>query len=336
MTRTWLSLTLGLLITAVPAVTSADTLIMRNGTQHDGQFVSGTSSVITFRERGRLVRFDVNDVDSVQFGTNAAGNYSSSDRGASNSPNDRNAPDYGNRPDDSNRRDDINRRDDSTVDRNAPDSRNGNDRSDDRNADDRDRSSDRPGYDNPPATDAGARPIGYSEEVIPVGTELVIRTNEDIDSRNARPDQIFPAQVDEDVVSPSGDVLLPRGTDARLVIRQITGGGSAGTPELTLDVQSVTIDGHRYRIDTSDLTTKGNSGIGANKRTGQMVGGGAVLGTIIGAIAGGGRGAAIGAVSGAAVGAGAQVMTRGRDVRVPSETKLRFRLDQPVRLRDSR
>jgi len=63
-----------------------------------------------------------------------------------------------------------------------------------------------------------------------------------------------------------------------------------------------------------------------------MVDGGAVLGTLIGAIAGGGKGAAIGAATGAAAGAGTQVLTRGKAVQVPAETKLRFKLDQSLRL----
>ena len=63
-----------------------------------------------------------------------------------------------------------------------------------------------------------------------------------------------------------------------------------------------------------------------------MVGGGAVLGTLIGAIAGHGKGAAIGAVAGAAAGAGTEILTRGKAVHVPAETTLRFKLDQPLRL----
>jgi hypothetical protein len=78
------------------------------------------------------------------------------------------------------------------------------------------------------------------------------------------------------------------------------------------------------------------TGIGKNKRTAETVGAGAALGTIIGAIAGGGKGAAIGVLAGAAGGAGVQVPTRGRDVQVPSETVLKFRLDKAVRLQAER
>jgi hypothetical protein len=95
----------------------------------------------------------------------------------------------------------------------------------------------------------------------------------------------------------------------------------------------VTVEGRRYRVSTVDKELESGSGIGANKRTGEYVGGGAVLGAIIGAIAGGGKGAAIGAVAGGGGGAVAQVITRGKEVHVPAETELRFRLDRPLRLR---
>jgi len=63
-----------------------------------------------------------------------------------------------------------------------------------------------------------------------------------------------------------------------------------------------------------------------------MIGGGAALGTLLGAIAGGGRGAVIGAIAGAAAGGAVQVLTKGKEVNVPAETILTFRLDQPITL----
>jgi len=99
-----------------------------------------------------------------------------------------------------------------------------------------------------------------------------------------------------------------------------------------LDLQSIKVGGWRYTVSTEDVEQKGAEGLGKNKRTAGMVGGGAALGTLIGAIAGGGKGAAIGAVTGAAAGAGTEVFTRGKTVRVPAESKLRFKLDQPLRL----
>ena len=102
--------------------------------------------------------------------------------------------------------------------------------------------------------------------------------------------------------------------------------------DLILDIESVTAYGQRYAIETQAerIESSNRSGIGANKRTGEFVGGGAVLGTILGAIAGGGKGAAIGAAAGAAAGAGGQILTQGREVRVPAESIINFRLDQPL------
>jgi hypothetical protein len=60
---------------------------------------------------------------------------------------------------------------------------------------------------------------------------------------------------------------------------------------------------------------------------------GAAVGSIIGAIAGGGKGAAIGAGVGAGVGAGSEILTKGDQVNVPSETLLNFTLQQDVSIR---
>jgi hypothetical protein len=86
-------------------------------------------------------------------------------------------------------------------------------------------------------------------------------------------------------------------------------------------------------VSTQDELENRRDGMGANRRTGEYVGGRAVLGAIIGAIAGGGRGAAIGgaAGAGAGAGAGAQIITRGKELHAPAETVIRFRLDRPLR-----
>ncbi len=171
--------------------------------------------------------------------------------------------------------------------------------------------------------------------VLPTGTEIAIRTNETIDSRNARVGQTFNAQVAQDVLGSSGEVLIPKGSDASLILRELSSGGKTGTPELALDLDSMTVQGRRYTVSTTDLEKRGNQGIGKNRRTAEMVGGGAALGTLLGAIAGGGKGAVIGAVAGAAAGGTAQVLTKGKEVKVPAETVLKFKLDQPLDLRST-
>jgi len=183
---------------------------------------------------------------------------------------------------------------------------------------------------------ANPRAVSGRSLEAPAGTELVVRTVETIDSRNAAADQTFSAIVDEDVTNASGRVIIPERSSAQLMIRQMWSGGATGSPELVLDIQSITVDGRRYVVSTRDLKLESGTGIGMNKRTAETVGGGAALGAIIGAIAGGGNGAAIGVLAGAAGGAGVQILTRGHDVRVPAETVLRFRLDWAVTLQPER
>jgi hypothetical protein len=164
--------------------------------------------------------------------------------------------------------------------------------------------------------------------VIPAGTTLAIRTNEAIDSTQQKP--TYAAQLEQDVMDQSGNLLAPKGSAAQLAINQTTQGG-VGTPTMDLALKSITVSGRTYAINSANQQ-EGEQGLGTNKRTAEMVGGGAVLGTLLGAAIGGGKGAAVGAAVGAAGGATTQVLTRGDKVSVPAETVLTFKLDQPWRL----
>jgi hypothetical protein len=169
--------------------------------------------------------------------------------------------------------------------------------------------------------------------VLPAGTQIPVRNDETIDSAKAVEGQTFAANVTRDIKDADGDVVIPRGSNARIVIRSASKGGRIrGASDLVLDLESVSIDGRRYRLDTAELRRKGKEGLGANRRTAEYTGGGAAIGAIIGAIAGGGKGAAIGAGSGAGAGAAAEVLTKGKAVRVPVESVLTFQLEQPLKV----
>jgi hypothetical protein len=171
---------------------------------------------------------------------------------------------------------------------------------------------------------------------LPVGTEIPVRTEETIDSGKASEGQTFAAEVARAIKDDSGDVVIPRGANARIIIRSASKGGKFhGASDLILDLDSVAIEGKQYRLSTVDLAQKGRDGVGANKRTGEFAGGGAAIGAIIGAIAGGGKGAAIGAGSGAGAGAVTQIITKGGSVKVPVESVLTFKLDRPLRVVDN-
>jgi hypothetical protein len=166
-----------------------------------------------------------------------------------------------------------------------------------------------------------ANPISRVEP----GTNLSVRTNEPIET-HSRDGRVYYGRIAEDVRGSDGQLAIPRGSDVELIVRR------ARDNDLILDIESITAYGQRYAIasDAERIESSERQGIGANERTGKFVGGGAILGTIIGAIAGGGKGAAVGAAAGAAAGAGGQIATQGRDVRVPAESIVNFRLDQPL------
>jgi hypothetical protein len=170
--------------------------------------------------------------------------------------------------------------------------------------------------------------------VLPAGTSISVRTDEDIDSRNAAEGRTFSAGIVQDVLDTNGSVVIPRGSRATLIVRRVSEGGTLTSGSYILDLESIRVNGRRYVVNTEDVRA-GESGIGKNRRTAEYVGGGAVLGTLLGAIAGGGKGAAIGAIAGAAAGGGAQVLTKGREIRVPAETVLNFRLEEPLHLREA-
>jgi hypothetical protein len=169
--------------------------------------------------------------------------------------------------------------------------------------------------------------------VVPVGTKIAVRTEDTIDSAKTVEDQTYAAEVAEDVLDADGNVVIPRGSNAQIVIRSASKGGRVrGASDLVLDLQAISVAGQQYLISTSDVQKTGKQGLGGNKRTAEYTGGGAAIGAIIGAIAGGGKGAAIGAGAGAGGGALTQILTKGSSIKVPAETVLTFQLDKPVRI----
>lgn len=164
---------------------------------------------------------------------------------------------------------------------------------------------------------------------LPVGTQLDVRTDEAIVSTNPE-GRTYAAEIATDVVDSGGRTLVPRGSAVELVVlenRPRSGVRGAG---LQLGMRSVTVNGTSYLIVSKELEQ--GTGVGRNRRTAEMVGGGAALGTVIGAAAGGTKGAVLGGLAGAAAGAVAQILTQGKEVNIPAETVLQFRLDEPLML----
>jgi hypothetical protein len=148
-----------------------------------------------------------------------------------------------------------------------------------------------------------------------------------IDSKTNRTGDRFRASL-ESSIDQDGVIVAPRGADVygRLVNAQ-EAGHISGHAELKLELTGILINNEVVPVVTGEYQVAGK-GRGGN--TAKKAAGGAALGAIIGAIAGGGKGAAIGAGAGAAAGTTINIVTRGEQVKVPSETLLEFRLDAPL------
>ena len=186
-----------------------------------------------------------------------------------------------------------------------------------------------PGQPTPaPAPAAAPAPGAQGGEVnIPAGQSLLVRMIDGVDSSKNHVGDVFHASLETDL-NVNNVLVARKGTDVygRLANAEKSGTFS-GKSELQLELTRIVIDGKDYPVVSSDYSLKGKS---QGASTAKKVGGIAAAGAIIGAIAGGGKGAAIGAAAGGATGAGVQVLTKGEQVKVPSETLLEFRLQQPV------
>jgi hypothetical protein len=180
-----------------------------------------------------------------------------------------------------------------------------------------------------------AKTVSPTALVIPVGTDLPVRTNEVIDSTKSAEGQTYSASITEDIMDSDGKVAIPSGSSAQLVVRKISTGGVIHSPDVILDLYSVSVDKKRYQVVSSDVKESNRKGFGENARTAETVGGGSALGALVGGIFGGGKGAGVGAATGAAGGLITQVFTRGKQVSVPAETVLRFRLEKTLVLEET-
>lgn len=174
---------------------------------------------------------------------------------------------------------------------------------------------------------ASAESSGTPQRVtVPAGTRVLIRMIDSVDSEKNKVGDRFRAGLEQDLIV-DGTVVAPKGADVYGRLAEAKEAGHiSGRSELKLELTDILINQQLQPIVTGDYQVSGKSR-GAN--TAKKVGGGAALGAIIGAIAGGGKGAAIGAGVGAGAGTVIQVLTRGEQVRVPSETTLEFRVEQP-------
>jgi len=180
-----------LALALIPLSAGADILMLRDGTQYVGKFVSGSDNSVMFQpDNGTRRSFHLSEVQSIQFDAVRSGILS--------------------------HRTDVQ---------------------------------------NSGTTMNAAR-------TIPAGTSVVVRTNESIDSTQADTGRSYTAAVDQDVTDNAGTILIPHGSEAELVVRDMNKGGTTGSPELVLDLQSIRMGGQRYLVSTADVTKSNAEGLG--------------------------------------------------------------------------
>jgi hypothetical protein len=163
--------------------------------------------------------------------------------------------------------------------------------------------------------------------IIPAGTVLTVRLSQALGSKISQTGQSFSATLAQPIEM-NGTVAVPAGAEATgTVAEAVPQGRFKGGAVLRLTLNSLTVKGAPRQIQTTAVSeaTKGKG-----KRTAVLAGGGAGLGAIIGGIAGGGKGAALGALAGGGAGGAGAAFTGRKDVALPAESALSFKLTEPI------
>lgn len=179
------------------------------------------------------------------------------------------------------------------------------------------------------APDMAQAPVRTSL-TIPAGTLITVRLGEALGSKISQSGQSFSATVAHDIQVEGNTVIASGATASGVVVDAKPLGRFKGGAVLQLKLTSVSVHGNDVAVQTSSIV---KTATGKGKRTGAMVGGGAGLGALIGGIAGGGKGAAIGALAGAGAGTAGTAFTGNKDVVLPAESAVSFRLEQSLVVR---
>jgi hypothetical protein len=161
---------------------------------------------------------------------------------------------------------------------------------------------------------------------VPAGTVVSVRLGEALGSKISQSGQDFSATLAEPIVVEDKEVI-PAGADAHgTVVDAKSLGRFKGAARLQIELTSI----KDYKVQTASVNRVAK---GKGKRSAVMIGGGAGAGALIGALAGGGKGAAIGAIVGGGAGTAGAAFTGNKDIVLPAETVVSFKLLQPIEVK---
>lgn len=183
----------------------------------------------------------------------------------------------------------------------------------------------------PAGSKAGEKPAAITAAAtVPAGEHIVIRLGETLSSKRNNSGDAFSGTVAEPVTV-NGQTLIPAGASAAGTVADAKAlGRFKGGAMLRIVLNSINVNGKNYKVETAAVQ---HSLKGKGKRSAVAIGGGAGLGALIGGIAGGGKGAAIGAAAGAGAGTAGAAFTGNKDIVLPAESAISFRLLQPVEIK---
>lgn len=163
---------------------------------------------------------------------------------------------------------------------------------------------------------------------IPADTTLAIRIDQRISVKSSRAGDAFTGELVEPVLGGDNNMLVPKGTPVGGVVDvSHRRGHFKGRSLLELRLTSLTMNGTKYPLATRDLArTKKGKG----KRSAAMIGGGAGAGMLIGGLATGGVGLVVGGLVGGGAGTAAAGLTGNRDIDIPAESIVHFKLAEDL------
>ena len=183
-----------------------------------------------------------------------------------------------------------------------------------------------------PQTPPPAPPPPPPPLVVPAGANMVVRMGNTIDTKTANAGDTFTGTLAH-AVAVGDDIAIPAGSNVSgTVVASKSPGKFKGEGELVVSLTTVDVNGVPTSIQTSNygVTVKGKG-----KRTAVITGGGAGGGALIGGLAGGGKGALIGGLLGAGAGAAGSAFTGNKDLQIPAESAVTFKLANSITVKRS-